>query len=110
MKLAQRSWLPFVTLALLALAATATSIGHDFTYDDRGVIFDNPRVQSMLHVPQLFRETYWPAKYGGDKVMDATAFALARETSLPIIVFSIAEPGSIGAILSGTGRGTIVAG
>ena len=27
--------------------------------------------------------------------MDATAFALARETSLPIIVFSIAEPGAI---------------
>jgi uridylate kinase len=25
-------------------------------------------------------------------------------------VFSIAEPGSIGAILTGTGRGTIVAG
>src|ERR1700756_3414255 len=47
---------------------------------------------------------------GGYKVMDASAFALARETALPIIVFSIAEPGSIGAILSGTGRGTIVAG
>ncbi|MEO5814899.1 MAG: hypothetical protein ABIT20_06430 [Gemmatimonadaceae bacterium] len=66
MKVAQRSWLPFVTLALLALAATATSIGHDFTYDDRGVIFDNTRVHSMLHIPQLFGETYWPAKYGGD--------------------------------------------
>jgi len=47
---------------------------------------------------------------GGYKVMDATAFALARETSLPIIVFSIAEPGSIGAILRGAGHGTIVAG
>ncbi|MGZ5870595.1 MAG: UMP kinase [Bradyrhizobium sp.] len=47
---------------------------------------------------------------GGYKVMDATAFALARETSLPIIVFSIAEPGSIGAILRGTGHGTVVAG
>jgi uridylate kinase len=47
---------------------------------------------------------------GGYKVMDATAFALARETSLPIIVFSIAEPGSIGAILQGRGRGTVVAG
>jgi len=47
---------------------------------------------------------------GGYKVMDATAFALARETSLPIIVFSIAEPGAIGEMLSGTGRGTIVAG
>ena len=42
--------------------------------------------------------------------MDATAFALARETSLPIIVFSIAEPGSIGAILRGAGNGTVVAG
>ncbi|MEN3286574.1 MAG: uridylate kinase [Bradyrhizobium sp.] len=47
---------------------------------------------------------------GGYKVMDATAFALARETSLPIIVFSIAEPGSMGDMLLGTGRGTIVAG
>ena len=56
------------------------------------------------------RLTHSQALEGGYKVMDATAFALARETSLPIIVFSIAEPGSIGAILSGTGAGTIVAG
>lgn len=42
--------------------------------------------------------------------MDATAFALARETSLPIIVFSIAEPGSIGAVLTGKGKSTIVSG
>jgi uridylate kinase len=56
------------------------------------------------------RLTHSEAIGGGYKVMDATAFALARDTSLPIIVFSIAEPGSIGAILSGTGRGTIVAG
>ncbi|HWX61524.1 UMP kinase [Bradyrhizobium sp.] len=56
------------------------------------------------------RLTHAQAIEGGYKVMDATAFALARETSLPIIVFSIAEPGSIGAILQGEGRGTIVAG
>jgi uridylate kinase len=56
------------------------------------------------------RLTHSQAIQGGYKVMDATAFALARETSLPIIVFSIAEPGSIGAILRGTGRGTVVAG
>jgi uridylate kinase len=56
------------------------------------------------------RLTHSEAIAGGYKVMDATAFALARETSLPIIVFSIAEPGSIGGILSGSGRGTIVAG
>jgi uridylate kinase len=56
------------------------------------------------------RLTHAQAIEGGYKVMDATAFALARETSLPIIVFSIAEPGSMGAILRGTGRGTVVAG
>ena len=56
------------------------------------------------------RLTHAQAIEGGYKVMDTTAFALARETSLPIIVFSIAEPGSMGAILRGKGRGTIVAG
>jgi uridylate kinase len=56
------------------------------------------------------RLTHAQAIEGGYKVMDATAFALARETSLPIIVFSIAEPGSIGAVLQGNGRGTVVAG
>jgi len=56
------------------------------------------------------RLTHSQAIEGDYKVMDATAFALARETSLPIIVFSIAEPGSIGAILRGTGHGTVVAG
>lgn len=55
------------------------------------------------------RLSHSQALEGGYKVMDATAFALARETALPIIVFSIAEPDSIGAILKGTGRGTIVA-
>ena len=56
------------------------------------------------------RLTHAQAIEGGYKVMDATAFALARETSLPIIVFSIAEPGSMGAMLRGKGHGTVVAG
>jgi uridylate kinase len=56
------------------------------------------------------RLTHSQALEGGYKVMDATAFALARETGVPIIVFSIADKGSIGAILNGTGRGTVVAG
>jgi uridylate kinase len=42
------------------------------------------------------------------KVMDATAFALARENRTPIIVFSILEPRAIEAVLSGSGRATIV--
>src|SRR5437667_97797 len=42
------------------------------------------------------------------KVMDATAFALARENAMPIIVFSIREPGAIAAVLGGKGDATIV--
>jgi uridylate kinase len=42
------------------------------------------------------------------KVMDATAFALARENRMPIIVFSIREKGAIAAVLRGKGRSTIV--
>src|SRR5256885_9917377 len=55
------------------------------------------------------RLTHSQAIEGAYKVMDATAFALARENRMPIIVFSIREPGAIEAVLRGTGHGTIVA-
>jgi len=42
------------------------------------------------------------------RVMDSTAFALARENRMPIIVFSAAEKGAIEAVLRGKGRSTIV--
>jgi uridylate kinase len=42
------------------------------------------------------------------RVMDATAFALARENGMPIIVFSIQEQGAIEAVLRGNGHATIV--
>jgi uridylate kinase len=42
------------------------------------------------------------------KVMDTTAFALARENRMPIIVFSLREAGAIAAVMRGQGRATIV--
>lgn len=42
------------------------------------------------------------------KVMDTAAFALAREARLPIIVFSIHEPGSVAKVLKGEGLSTLV--
>lgn len=63
---ARRRWAPVATLALLALAGTVTTIGHDFTYDDRAVVFENDRVHALSHLPRLFMETYWPPRYGGD--------------------------------------------
>ena len=43
-------------------------------------------------------------------VMDASAIALARDNDLPIIVFSLDEPGGFKAILDGTGTYTRVHG
>jgi len=73
-----------------------------------GVYSTDPRKDPSAR--RFDRLTHSQAIEGGYKVMDATAFALARETALPIIVFSISEPGSIGAILRGAGHGTVVAG
>jgi uridylate kinase len=44
----------------------------------------------------------------GLAVMDVAAVALARENSIPIIVFSIHEKGGFAEILTGGGRKTIV--
>lgn len=42
------------------------------------------------------------------KVMDASAVALCRDNSIPIVVFSIREKGNLAAVLAGNGSKTIV--
>jgi uridylate kinase len=43
------------------------------------------------------------------KVMDGAAIALARDNGLPVIVFSIEEPGNLLKVLRGDGRATVIA-
>lgn len=64
----RRAWIaPAIAIVLLALAASVTSIGHDFTFDDRYVILGNGHVHVMLKdIWRLFGETYWPRELGGD--------------------------------------------
>ena len=42
------------------------------------------------------------------QIMDTAAFALARDNGIPVVVFSINEPGAIRAALLGQGRATYV--
>ena len=42
------------------------------------------------------------------KVMDASAISLARENNIPILVFSIHNPGAFADVVSGHGRFTII--
>jgi uridylate kinase len=54
------------------------------------------------------RLTHQEAIEGDFRVVDSAAFGLARENRMPIIVFSIREPGAVAAVLGGKGRATIV--
>jgi uridylate kinase len=42
------------------------------------------------------------------KVMDASAISLARESAIPILVFSLHEPGAFAKVLRGEGRCTTI--
>jgi uridylate kinase len=54
--------------------------------------------------------TYDEVLARGLQVMDVGAIALARDNGIPVIVFSIQEPGALTAVLTGKGRATVVAG
>ena len=40
--------------------------------------------------------------------MDGAAIALARDNNLPVIVFSIDEPGNLLNVLNGSARATVI--
>ena len=74
--------------------------------DVDGVYSADPKVDSSAK--RYERLTHQEAIERQLKVMDATAFALARENRMPIIVFSIQSKGAIEAVLRGEGRSTVV--
>ena len=53
-----------LAIALLALAASATSLRNGFTYDDRWIIVDNGRVHELRALWRYFEESYWPMRSG----------------------------------------------
>ena len=59
------------------------------------------RFDNLTHADVLTRDL---------KVMDGAAIALARDNKLPVIVFSIDEPGNLLRVLQGQARSTIIAG
>ena len=61
--------------------------------------------QSATHYDSL---SYMDVLTKDLKVMDATAIAMARENSIPIVVFSIKDAGTFADVICGKGRFTIV--
>lgn len=52
------------SIALLALAASVTSLRNGFAYDDRWIIVENDRVHHVRALWRYFSETYWPMQRG----------------------------------------------
>ncbi len=93
------------TTAVLRAAETGSDAVLKATNVD-GVYTADPKQDP--HAKRYERLTHEEAFRRELKVMDATAFALARENHTPIIIFSILEPGAITDVLSGCGRATVV--
>jgi uridylate kinase len=99
---------PFFTTDTTAVLRAA-EIGADAVLkatDVDGVYSADPKEDKTAK--RFDRLTHQEALERRLKVMDATAFALAQENRIPIIVFSIQKKGAIEAVLRGEGRSTIV--
>ncbi len=71
-----------------------------------GIYDKDPKVHK--DAVRYARVTYDEVLQKNLRVMDAAAIALARDNNLPIIVFSLDEPGGLSSLLKGRGTYTIV--
>jgi len=74
----------------------------DGVYDKDPMKFDDAKRYETVSYDDVLQKNL--------KVMDASAIALARDNNLPILVFSLDEPGGFCTILEGKGTYTTVAG
>jgi uridylate kinase len=71
-----------------------------------GIYSDDPKTNAAaVHYERI---SYSQVLAQNLKVMDGAAIALARDTRIPVIVFSIDEPGNLQRVLDGTARMTTV--
>src|SRR5690606_1911299 len=73
-----------------------------------GVYSDDPKKNPKA--TRYDRLSYMDVLQRDLKVMDASAVSLARENKIPILVFSLHEPGGFAKVLSGEGRSTVIEG
>ena len=71
-----------------------------------GVYTADPNIDK--HAKRFVRLTFMDVLKKGLKIMDATAVSLCMDNRLPIVVFSIAEPGNIRRAVCGEPVGTMV--
>ncbi len=71
-----------LTIALLAVAASITSILNGFALDDVAIIVDNEALHSLRNPFALLLDPYWPAAYGQSLYRPLTSMAFAAQWAL----------------------------
>jgi uridylate kinase len=94
------------TAALRAVEMNCDALAKATQVD--GVYSDDPR--SNPKAVRYQKLTYSEVLARDLRVMDGAAIALARDNKLPIVVFSIQEPGNLLKVLKGEARATVIEG
>ena len=92
------------TAALRAVEMNCEALGKATQVD--GVYSDDPRKNPKA--TRYDKLTYGEVLARDLKVMDGAAIALARDNGLPVIVFSIEEPGNLLKVLRGEALATVI--
>jgi len=94
------------TAALRAVEMNCDALAKATQVD--GVYSDDPR--SNPEAVRYDKLPYGEVLARDLRVMDGAAIALARDNNLPIVVFSIQEPGNLLKVLRGDARATVIGG
>jgi hypothetical protein len=65
------------SIALLGLLASATSLVNGFVYDDRPIVWANPRVHTLARWWEAFGQAYWPPNWGDTNYRPLTILSFA---------------------------------
>ena len=84
---------------LLASGASLADVGEILRHADPATTANARRFDRLSYLDVLSKDL---------KVMDASAISLARENRIPILVFSIHNPGAFADAVRGAGRHTII--
>jgi len=64
------AWAPALLIVAVTLAASASSLGNGFAYDDVHAIGNNEQLHTLAEPWRFFTETYWPpGKFGGGSTL-----------------------------------------
>jgi protein O-mannosyl-transferase len=101
-----------VSVVLLGLLAAAPSVVNGFVYDDRPIVWANPRVHTLTGWWQAFGQAYWPPDWGDTNYRPLTILSFAVQWALgdgsPVVFHAVSVVLYLGVCLAVLGLARLV--